>query len=173
MVDEKEFEELINKYRSELYVYCFAYSEGEKDVADDAFSDMLSVVFNKWDELEKGPALRVYLYNVVRLCVKNRRKKKSKYYKRISSLEEAIETNTFTEIGSLDTYFEDNTPVEEYISKVLSELTDEEAELFRLKYIEKRNLKDIEKLKELPYYILRYRYIKLENRVREIIKKFF
>ncbi len=173
MIDEKEFEELIQKYRAELYRYCLAVSGGDKSVADDAFSDMLKVVFEKWDSLEKGDGFRVYLYKTAKMCVTARLREKKWHNKHFQSLEAALAEGILTEKEYTDNYFADKTPIEVYISRIESTLVGEERTLFRLRYVEKKPLLEISDITSIPYSSLRYKYFKIEKRVREEIKKFF
>lgn len=172
-VDEKEFGELINKYRAELYRYCLALSNGDSVMADETFSDVLKVVYDKWDSLKKGERFRIYLYSTAKMCNKALRRKKKLHHKRYLSLDSALAEGVLTEDEYYDKYFTDDTPVEVYIKKIESVLSEEDRVLFSLRYIEKRTLLEISELTAVPYSTLRYRYFKLEKQVREEIRKIF
>ena len=173
MVDEKEFEDLINRYRAEIYRYCLAVSGGDRSVADDAFSDMLKVIFEKWEILDKGDSLRIYLYKTADMCITARKREKKWHNKHFQSLDAALAEGTLTETEYTDNYFTDKTSVEAYISKIESNLDKEELTLFRLRYIKKIPLLKISDITSIPYSSLRYKYFKLEKRIREEIKKLF
>ena len=88
-------------------------------------------------------------------------------------MESAFAEGILTEEKYYDEYFSDDTPVEEYIKKIESELNAEDLKLFRLRYMEKRTINEIAEIQKIPYSTLRYRYFLLEKQIRKKIQKFF
>lgn len=173
MKDKIDFEETLSKYGGEIYRYCFYKSGTDKDVADDAYSDFLFVMYKKWDKLRHGNELRAYMYRVAENCVKAELRKKKTRSFRTPSLDAALAEGTMLEEEYFDRYFESDTPEEEYIDRLEGTLSDGEREMFRLRYVEKLPLLEVAERLGTPYATVRYRALKLEDKLKKEIEKIF
>ena len=173
MKTDDSFTEFVNKYRTDIYRYCRSRTGNNTFLADEVFSAVLTVLYKKWDILENKGKLKAYAFRVADRCAKNIMKNQADYYSRNSSLEAALHDGILTDEEYYDRYFEDDTPLGEYVKRIESALDEEERLLFRMGFVEKKTAVEISRALDKPYTTVKYRLFKLESAVREEIKKIF
>ncbi|MBE6572848.1 MAG: sigma-70 family RNA polymerase sigma factor [Ruminococcaceae bacterium] len=167
MFDIKEYEAIVMQYSKPLYRYCYLKLRCNKELTEETQNDIFRILYEKWDKVERGESLRAYLYRVADMCIKNSLRKHNRYYARTLSLEETKERGELSEASSVDEYFVKN--IEKRMDEIADMLTKDLKELFVLRYIEEKTLKEIADIKHIPYSTLRLRLAKVENAVRSII----
>lgn len=174
MVDINEYEKIVKKYREQLFKYCYYRLMQNKTLAQETLNDVIYVLYQKWDTLDKSRNIKAYLYRVADRCIKHNLEKYNRYYKYNESLEEAIDSNRFDREEQYDEYFEnDMFPIEEYVEQISSSLPKESRQIFIYRYIENKTISEISELTTIPYSSLRLRLSKIENAVRDEVKKIF
>ncbi len=174
MNDISEYMRIVEIYQESLYRYCFYKLSKNNTLADEAFDDVIHVLYQKWDTLDTGDNIKAYLYRVADFCIKNCRKKYYSYYEHNESLEENIERNMFDNIAIEDEYFvSDECSDEAYIKEITESLPEEYKEIFVYRFVEKKTINEISELVGIPYSSLRLRISKIEKIVRQKIKEIF
>lgn len=73
-MEEKEIENLINKYGRDVYNFCFFIS-GDADLADELYQDTFLTVIYKRNKLEKENNIKSYIMGIAINLWKNHQKK--------------------------------------------------------------------------------------------------
>lgn len=163
------YEETVRHYSAEIYRYCLYKLNNDPHSAQDAVNGVMLILYEKWDSLDTADNIRAWLYRCADNMVKRKLTEQSKHLRHTVPLED-----TDAEVGYEDDYFSDEGELmESCINLIKSELSDEEFELFKLRYLEKKGLMQICSLKKIPFSTLRYRLSKIESKVRGIIRKNF
>ena len=173
MVDLLKYENLVKTYTAPIYYYCYCKLSFNGPLAEETVSDVMRILFEKWDKLDVDDNIKVWLYRVADGCIKNNSRKYNRYYKKTASLEEQIENRVFDNTLHYDEYFSSDFSEEEYICRILASLPDEYKEIFRVRYIEKKTIKETADTVGLSYAALYLRLTKIEAIVKEEIKKYF
>lgn len=173
MVDIEKYNKIVRKYTQPLYKYCYKRLHKDKQLAEDTVIDIMDVLRQKWDKLDIGENIRAWLYRVADNCIKHSLRKYDDFYSNNTSLEEKLENHPVEGIQCYDEYFSDENSEEEYIKRIIAALPDEYKEIFRLRYIEKKTIKETAELVKMPYTSVHLRLTKIEPLVREEIRKIF
>ena len=162
MADTETFEHIVEKYNQEIYDYCCHKLRDNTSLADESTRDVFLTLFKKWDSLEIGDGIRVWLYRTADNCILHNASKNKKYYSRIVSLEERLENHDETNLVHYDEYFAlDPTEEEKYIEKIMEALPDEYKIIFKYRYIEKKTISETARLVGIPYSSLYLRLTKI------------
>ena len=115
-MDMQKFELTVNKYRSQLFRYCY-YRLGEnKQLTDETINDIIYLLYQKWDTLDIDDNIRAWLYRVADRVIKQNLRKHNRYYKKHYSLEAALEDHQLCDSEYYDEYFKsDSVSVDEYM----------------------------------------------------------
>lgn len=171
MFDEEKFNAIVAKHSKALWLYCFDKLK-KKELADETLNDIFMVLWKKWDHVDVNGNVRAYLYRVADFCIRHNQSKDSKYYNRNDSYEQEVsnlETYSYT-----DVYFGDKPEEESNNMQIIKQSLDSEyQEIFEYRYIQKKTIEEIVNIMSIPYSTLRYRLMKMEKKIREIIKKTF
>ncbi len=171
MFDEEKFNAIVSEHSKALWLYCFNKLK-KKDLADETLNDILSVLWKKWDRIDTENNIRAYLYRVADVCIKHNQSKAFKYYERNDSYEQTI--SNLEGYSYTDVYFNDKPGEESNNLLIIKRSLDSEyQEIFEYRYIQKKTIEEIVGIMNIPYSTLRYRLLKMEKRIREIIEKNF
>lgn len=174
MVDIKEYERIVKKYRKALFRYCYYRLNEDRELTEETFDDIIHVLYKKWDTLDRDGNVRSWLYSVADREIKGALRRHKRYYDRCTSLEEAVENGDCEHLEYYDEYFNDSsTPVEEYLERIRSSLPEEYRDVFVYRYVEKKTLTEVSSLTGIPYSSLRLRILRLEKLIRAEIEKIF
>lgn len=171
MFDEEKFNAIVSEHSKALWLYCFNKLK-KKDLADETLNDILAVLWKKWDRIDTENNIRAYLYRVADLCIKHNQSKTFKYYERNDSYEQTI--SNLEDYSYTDVYFNDKPGEDSNNMQIVKNSLDSEyQEIFEYRYIQKKTIEEIVDIMNIPYSTLRYRLLKMEKRIREIIEKIF
>lgn len=140
MSDKKRADELLkdaySKYYSDVYRFCLSYLTRDTSSVDDCVQEAFIVLYKRYLAGEEITYVKTFLYKTVSNCAKMKLRDLAKAQKHIS-LDEVIElpgqSADMTEQLSFD----------EYSRQISAALSDRDAELFRLRFIEDYSLKEI------------------------------
>lgn len=177
MLDIKEFDTIVEKYRRLIYVYCLDKVDGDTFRAEEITNDVFIFLYKNWHMADTIDNMRAYLYEVAKNYIRNSNRTNRTYSSKIKSLEEAEEDFDIGVIKNLiyeDTYFDDkDAPIDFYLEKIKEYLPAEYKEIFHYRFIENKKLKYISELTGIPYSSLRHKIKNIEKIVRKEIKKIF
>lgn len=172
-MDLQKFEQIVDKYRKQLFRYCY-YRLGEnKPLADETINDIIYLLYNKWDTLDVDDNIRAWLYRAADRIVKQNLKKHNRYYNKFESLEAVVEDHILSGAEYYDEYFINDSSIEDYVEMLRDALPVEYRKIFKYRYIEKRTLQDIVELTGIPYSSLRLKISKIEILIKAEINKLF
>lgn len=166
MFDVKEFEAIVMQHSKPLHRYCYLKLSCDKELCEETVNDIFRILYTKWDALYKGENIKAYLYRTADLCIKNAKRKKSRYYSRNLSLEEKFEQGDLDLAVYNDEYFTQSEEKEK-ISEITKDLSKKEKELFILRYIEKKTLNEIADITRTPYSTVRLRLERIEAKLKK------
>lgn len=173
MFDGKEFERIVNKYKTELFRYCYYRMKNDKQLAEETLDDIFMVLFKKWASLvfKDDRNTRAYLYRVADKCIRHNQNNHTNSHS--VSFEKMLQYDDLDQLVVYDTYFQSDMSIEEQLEIIASHMPKETQVVFRLRYIEKKKLMDIAEQTGLPYSTIRSRLQKAEKTVEKEIKKLF
>ena len=171
MLDGKEFERIVNRYKTELFRYCYYRMKNDRQLAEETLDDIFMVLFKKQSSLvfEDDRSTRAYLYRVADNCIRHNNSKAS----HAVSFEKMLQYDDLDRLAVYDAYFQSDVSIEEQLEIIASHMPKEIQAVFRLRYIEKKKLMDIADQTGLPYSTIRSRLQKAEKAVEKEIKKLF
>jgi len=162
------YEETVRRYSPEIYRYCLYKLNNDQHTAQDAVNEVMLILYRKWESLTTDN-IRAWLYRCADNMVKRKLSEQSKHARNTVPLEDIGE-----EVGSEDDYFSDEAELMQRCTALIkAELSEEEFELFTLRFVQKKGLSQVSTLKSIPFSTLRYRLSKIEGKVKEIIRKNF
>lgn len=174
MIDNAEFDAIYVKYKGQIHRYCYLKLGSlsmAKELAEEAANDVFMVLFDRWDELEKGDSIRAWLYktaqNVVQNKLRTERRRAPQDY-----IEDFAAPDKVGEMSVTDEYFASEVTSERFAGYMKSRLTSDEYALFLERFIKKRTFDSIAKATGVPYSTVRLRCMKLEKSVRRGIRAF-
>ena len=173
MFDNERFDSIVRELSPQLFKYCLARTNYNKELAEETLNDVFAVLYTKWDTLDLDDNIRSYLYSVANNCIKHNLEKHRAYYNNVESYDLLAEVNGLGEQSHEDEYFSDEAQVEKQIAQIISGLDENEKALFKYRYIDKLPLMEIAEKTGIPYSTLRYQLFKLERGVKKKISKYF
>lgn len=172
MFDTQEYENIVRKYRPEIYRYCCARLDGDESLTEETVSDIMRILFEKWEQIDVRENIRAYLYRVADNCIRYTLRSHMKYYSHNESFEEAVE-NSRLDAEQNDEYFQSEKSDEEYMARLGEAIPAELREIYNLRYIEKKTIRQISEKTGIPYSSVRLRLKKIEIAARDEIRRMF
>lgn len=160
-------DQICQKYYNRIFNYCLGKTHGNIGQAEDITNDVFYLLVTKWDlyDEHKEAAIATWLYK----AVNNRLKE---------SLHHATDVILTDEVSSFESDFPDAPDYEEellryeqYLIDIQNILRPEEAELFRMRVIEKQDYDDIAKMFGITVRALRLRWYRLQQKLLHYLKE--
>ena len=169
--DADRFHDVYEKYYLMMYHYCLARLFNDADSAHDACTDIFMAFGRQQDKIEDDK-IKAWLYSAAEKSIKNMKRKYARRYRHIA-LTEMNEYDISVEL------FDDIAFTAEHIEKVQTEIMEslqsEEKALFRYKFVEGKNIKEIAEILNVPYDTVYYRVTEMtrlsKKTLREITDK--
>ena len=161
-------QECYNQYRIKLFNYCLSRLDGSREAADDCVQETFIVFYNKLLDGEEFENPRAFLYRTADNFVKRQKQKDTVDLKRNVPLDEA------TDIGVTDEYLSrlDLIDYEEIAKILLNLLTDEEKQIYDLRYIQKQGVEDISEQLGISRPAASMRLMRLRNKIKDMVYSF-
>lgn len=161
-------QECYNEYRIKLFNYCLSRLDGSREAADDCVQETFIVFYNKLLDGEEFENPRAFLYRTADNFVKRQKQKDAVELKRSIPLDDA------TEFGVTDGYLSrlDLIDYEEIAKILLNLLTDEEKQIYDLRYIQKQGVEDISEQLGISRPAASMRLIRLRNKIKDMVYSF-
>ena len=161
-------QECYNEYRIKLFNYCLSRLDGSREAADDCVQETFIVFYNKLLDGEEFENPRAFLYRTADNFVKRQKQKDAVDLKRNVPLDEA------TDVGVTDEYLSrlDLIDYEECAKILLNLLTDEEKQIYDLRYIQKQGVEDISEQLGISRPAASMRLMRLRNKIKDMVYSF-
>ena len=160
-------QECYNQYRIKLFNYCLSRLDS-REAADDCVQETFIVFYNKLLDGEEFENPRAFLYRTADNFVKRQKQNDAVDLKRNIPLDEA------TDIGVTDEYLSrlDLIDYEEIAKILLNLLTDEEKQIYDLRYIQKQGVEDISEQLGISRPAASMRLMRLRNKIKDMVYTF-
>ncbi|MBR0302769.1 MAG: sigma-70 family RNA polymerase sigma factor [Clostridia bacterium] len=168
MINADEMKLIITENNERLYKYCLRILR-DRSAAEDVTNDVWLVLIRKRSNLRQGADIAAYIFRVADKCILRWRRANAKRTIREVPLDETLYSSGDPQ--GVDEYFKSDKSDTELLKDVMMSLPDESRELFRLRFIEKRNLEDIAKLTDTPYSTVRLHLEKIKLLAKKIIER--
>ena len=162
-------QECYNEYRIKLFNYCLSRLDGSREAADDCVQETFIVFYNKLLDGEEFENPRAFLYRTADNFVKRQKQKNAVDSKRSIPLEDAenigvTDDDYFEKLGLID--------YEECAKILLNLLTDEEKQIYDLRYIQKQGVEDISEQLGISRPAASMRLMRLRNKIKDMVYSF-
>ena len=158
-------QECYELYRIKLFNYCLSRLDGSREAADDCVQEVFIVFYNKLLEGEQFENPRAFLYRTADNFVKRQKQKDAAELKRSIPLDDAAD------VGVTDEYLSrlDLIDYEECAKILLTLLTDEEKQIYDLRYIQKIGVEEIAERLGISRPAASMRLMRLRNRIKTMV----
>ena len=160
-------QECYDQYRIRIFNYCLSRLDS-REAADDCVQETFIVFYNKLLDGEEFENPRAFLYRTADNFVKRQKQNDAVDLKRNIPLDEA------TDIGVTDEYLSrlDLIDYEEIAKILLNLLTDEEKQIYDLRYIQKQGVEDISEQLGISRPAASMRLMRLRNKIKDMVYTF-
>ena len=161
-------QECYDQYRIRLFNYCLSRLNGSREAADDCVQETFIVYYNKLLDGEEFENPRAFLYRTADNFVKRQKQKDAVELKRSIPLDEAAD------VGVTDEYLSrlDLIDYEECAKILLNLLTDEEKQIYDLRYIQRIGVEDISEQLGISRPAASMRLMRLRNKIKDMVYSF-
>ncbi len=164
-----QLQECYDKYRLKLFNYCLSRLNGSREAADDCVQETFIIFYNKLLDGNQFEDPKTFLYRTANNFVKRQKQKDAKELQRQVSLESA------TEIGVTDDEYDFRLDLIDYeeLAKMLIEfLSEEEKEIYTLRYVQKIAVEEIAEKIGISRPAASMRLMRLRNKIKEMVYSF-
>lgn len=162
-------QECYNEYRIKLFNYCLSRLDGAREAADDCVQETFIVFYKRLLEGEHFENPRAFLYRTADNFVKRQKQKAASELRHQAPLEAAAD------IGVTDEEYSarlDLIDYEECAKILISLLTDEEKQMYDLRYVKKIGVEDIAKTLAISRPAASMRLMRLRNKIKDMVYSF-
>lgn len=165
---DKILHDCYNEYRIKLFNYCLARL-GAREAADDCVQEAFIVFYNRLLGGEKFENPRAFLYRTADNFVKRQKRESASELRHRALLEEAenigvTDDEYFSRIELID--------YEECAKSLIELLSDEEKQLYELRYIRKTGVEEIAETLGISRPAASMRLMRLRNKVKDMVYSF-
>lgn len=155
-------------YRIKLFNYCLSRLDGSREAADDCVQETFIIFYNKILDGEEFENPRAFLYRTADNFVKRQKQKDA------TELRRQIPLETAADIGVTDEYTGklDLIDYEECAKILLELLTDEEKQIYDLRYIKKIGVEQIAETLGISRPAASMRLMRLRSKITDMVYSF-
>lgn len=169
MSDKKSYAEgVINdafsKYYAEIYRFCLSYLTRDRASVDDCVQDSFVVLYNKLVAGEEIVNVRAYLYRIAENVVHDKIRELKKHTEHIN-IEEVINLPSVSDDMTEELSFD------EYSRQISDALSDKEAELFTLRYIDDLPIEQVAEIMGITFSAAATRLHRMKKKIAAIMKE--
>lgn len=161
---DAQFKEAYKQYYPDVYRFCLSYLLKDRSSVDDAVQETFIVLYNKYLDGEEIVYTKAFLFKTAYNFVQKRLREQKRDIKNVS-IDEIIE------IPSQNEDIDERLSFEEYSRQISDALTDRDAELFRLRYIENLSLEELAATLNISISAVGTRVHRLRKRLIPIIEE--
>jgi len=167
-ISNAELERISKEYYLPVYKYCNVKLGDEKSYSDDVTDEIFALLCEKWDSLRKEN-VKAWIYRTADNIIKEFLRKHRKQLEELAYIED-LDDFTVNKL-TYDQDFEsiNNDDIDTYRGEILSELSDEERELFYAVFVKKLPRKEICEQFSLSKENLKKRLYRLRKKLTESV----
>lgn len=161
-----QLQECYDKYRLKLFNYCLSRLNGSRESADDCVQETFIVFYNKLLDGNEFEDPKTFLYRTANNFVKRQKQKDARELKRQVPLENA------ENISVTDEEYDERIDLIDYeiFAKMLIDiLSDEEKELYNLRYVQKISVEKISEKTGISRPAASMRLMRLRNKIKDMV----
>ena len=163
---DRYFERLCSKYYKNVFRYIL-FCIKDEDAAADIVQETFVTVYKKLDEKHPNPG--GFIFQTAKNIIKEY---KRKLYKRIMyEISEDERYNIPDTANTIEKAIDGAINEYEYVTDILSQLSEEKYRLYKLYYIDRLPMDKIARDLGIEYTALRMRYVRLRKEIRSLVKK--
>ena len=163
---DKLLEEYCQNYKTSLFKYAYLRTGHDKDAAEDCVQEAFMVIYKRLCKGEEFSQPKAFLYRTVDNFVKEHLKDIEKRRK----VQDATTTeNAFYELPIFQNL--DEQTENEIIKVVFKEMSDKEKVIYRKRYIEKYNVRDIATEYNISVSTVTTRLYRIRQKAEDIVKR--
>lgn len=157
-------QECYNEYRIKLFNYCLSRLDS-REAADDCVQETFIVFYNRLLDGEQFENPRAFLYRTADNFVKRQKQKAA------SELRHQVPLETAADVGVADDYNErlDLIDYEEFAKILLNLLTDEEKQIYNLRYVQKIGVEELAERLGISRPAASMRLMRLRNKIKDMV----
>lgn len=158
--------EAYKKYYSDVYRFALSYLMKDRASVDDVVQETFIVLYNKYLSGEEITYTKAFLFKTANNFIK-------KKFREIQRESNNVSIDEITEIPAQNVDMDERLSFEEYSRQISEALSARDAELFRLRYIEKYSLEEIADLLGTSISTVGTRVYRLRQRLIKTIDVMF
>ena len=161
-------QECYDQYRIRLFNYCLSRLDGSREAADDCVQETFIVFYDRLLDGEQFENPRAFLYRTADNFVKRQKQKTA------SELRREVPLESVSDIGVDDEYIMklDEIDYEEYAKILLNLLSEEEKQIYDLRYIRKLGVEAVAQRLGISRPAASMRLMRLRNKIKEMVYSF-
>lgn len=159
---DERFKEAYKKYYTDVYRFCLSYLLHDRASVDDCVQEVFIVLYKKYQSGEDIEYVKAFLFKTAENFIKKHLRQNVRDSKNVS-IDEIIELPSQSE--DLD----ERLSFEEYSRQISAALSDRDAELFKLRYIEELSLEEIAAVLNTSITTIGTRTWRLRKRLMTIV----
>ena len=166
-MDRESFDSLMTRCVGPLTLYCAERLGRFRYLTEDTVQDVMLVMAKRRAALKTEADVRAYIYRVADKCVLHNASREAARVKKLVS----YDVNTAPDAKTFDSDYVVSLEEEDIAAELCEKLPEEDRELFRLRFIEKKTIEAIAKETSTPYSTVRLHIEKIKQHVIKIIEK--
>ena len=151
-------------YYSDVYRFCLSFLVQDRESIDDCVQEAFIVLYKKYLDGEEIEYVKAFLFKTVENFVKKRLRENTKA-KRQVNLDDVAEL--ITQSDDMD----ERLSFEEYSRQISDALSQRDAQLFKLRYIDRYSLEEIAKMLDTSVSVVGTRTHRLRKRLIKILQE--
>lgn len=165
-MSDRYFEELCSEYYKKVFRYTL-FCIKDEDAAADIVQEVFVTVFKKLDEKHPNPG--GFIFQTAKNIIKEYKRKL--YLRIMREIREDERYDIPDATNTIQRAIDSNINEYEYVTDILSQLSEEKYRLYKLYYIDRIPMDKISKSLGIEYAALRMRYVRLRKEIHELVKK--
>ncbi len=166
-MDRESFESLITRYMAPLLPYCAERLGQFRYLAEDTGQDVMLVMVKRRGVLKTEADVRSYIYRVADKCVMHNISREASRLKKLVS----YDVDTAPDAETFDKDYIIALAAEDLTADLCEKLPEDDRELFRLRFIDKKTIEAIAKETSTPYSTVRLHIEKIKQHVKKVMEK--
>ena len=167
MFDEESFNRIYDKYAAGVRRYCLIRLSNDTTAAEEAASDVFVILYRKWDELDRGEGLGLWLIRCADRCIMQQKQKFGRYYGKI----EPAAGDALDRMHDPTAAADGELAAKELTERIERALPEKYVKLFRWRYLEGIPITEVAGRLGRNYATVKSQYQKLDRLLYEIEKK--
>ncbi len=163
---DRLLEEYCQAFKTSLYKYAYLRTGHDKDAAEDCVQDAFIVIYKRMCKGEEFSQPKAFLYRTVDNFIKEHIKDVQKQNKIKDAIAPEQEISEWSIFDHLDPQTE-----EDIIKAVFSEMSDKERVIYRRRYIDKCNVRDIAREYNISVSTVTTRLYRIRQNAEERVKR--